>query len=229
MKYAALSVLIAWSLTTSAVGQEAPGQRRKKPKPPATEMVEDRGIAEYVGQVQAAETVQQLAPFAGRAIRQLVPPGSAVKKGQAILVLSQKALGESYANYTAKANLDGILNEYHVTQGNEFGSGAPIFTILDTRKHRIKIVVSNKDHAQINIGDAVILTPEGKRETADGSVYRKSLVPIAGSGLFEIEIDVPRAIPIGTFCRIKFQSPQTVTAGEKSEKKETDQSAKDAP
>src|SRR5690606_19255765 len=115
-----------------ALGQKSiKGEGKTHGQPPQPPSADTDQIASYVGQVGVAETVQQLAPFPGRAVKQLVAPGDPVRKGQKILVLEQKTLGETYLNHTAVANIAGILNEYHVANGFEFTTNTPLFTILD--------------------------------------------------------------------------------------------------
>lgn len=183
------------------------GRRAEKEKAKAnrTRTTLEAEVAVYVGQVQAAEAIKQLAPFAGTTVRQIASPGSEVKRGQSILVLSQKTLGEAYADFTAKANLAGILNEYHVAPGEEFSANAPLFTILDTTSHRIKLAISYKDHAHIDVKDKVQITFDDQQMAQTGHIYRKSLVPINGTGLFAVEIEVPKDVPIGTFAQVAFQ------------------------
>jgi biotin carboxyl carrier protein len=205
------SIFLALIFSVPLFAQGGPGERRQKEQ--AKVSIEDV-MATYIGQVEAGESVVQLAPFSGRVVRHLVSPGSMVKPGQPVVVLSQKTLGEVYSNFTTKANISGVLNEYHFAPGEEFSPNTPLFTILDNSEHRIKITVSNRDHGKISLRDKVEIVTEDRRVATTGTVSRRSLAPIGGTGLFAVEIRLSKEIPIGTFCQIKFQEPSVMASKE---------------
>src|SRR5690606_36185364 len=78
--------------------------------------------------------------------------------------------------------------------------------------YRIKLAVSSKDLPHIQLRDTVQVIPEKHTVAITGTVYRKSLVPIGTSGLYPVEIDIPTAVPIGTYCQVKFQAPISAIA-----------------
>lgn len=164
-------------------------------------------MSSYFGRVEPIEIVNQLAPFPGQVVRQIASVSSRVEAGQPILVVAQRSMGEVFSNYTVKANIAGILDEYVVAPGADFSTNAALFTILDTSLHRVDLSVSNKDIHQIKPGQTVYVKPEGHTKQYVGKVRRRSLSPIGGSALYAVRIEIPATIPIGSFCEVLFSKP----------------------
>ncbi len=151
------------------------------------------------------DAARRLSKKGFRAETQLVAHKAALESARARVLQSQLELNRT----TIKAPFDGILHTRRVEKGTILRPGDSLGTLLDLSSIVISAEVSERQVAQLSIGDpARVILASG--QTANGSIRFIATAANPRTRTFEIEVLVPNpdlSIPAGMTATLTFAAP----------------------
>lgn len=206
------------SAQTLAQGRPPADKKAEAPALPRTRPAPDDKLAapakplQYHGRLEGLGVASHLAPFAGRVKTRHVLAGERVRKGQKLLTLARLSVGEIFIDYPLVSNINGIIQNISVIEGQEFSTGHALVQVIDDSKRIIKLSISDKDRLAIQQAPEITVQymQAGASDRAErrwkGSVYQFAPNVTEGTGLYMLEIEVVQAdtIPLGRIMMVSF-------------------------
>ncbi|AOT70328.1 efflux RND transporter periplasmic adaptor subunit [Geosporobacter ferrireducens] len=109
---------------------------------------------------------------------------------------------ELMENSVLKSEIDGVILQIQVKEGDYITSGLPVISIKGVES-TVKVGVTNEDLGKISLGTDVAVRYQG--DEIKGVVETLSSIPGSQSSLYEVKISIePNEIPIGTLADVVF-------------------------
>ena len=161
----------------------------------------------YGARVEPADRFEIRSPLTGSIISFSVKEGSVLKAGDPVFTVRRELSGRNFQALEVTAGRSGTVSVLKFREGDPVTENLPVVTLIDDSSYSMVILVSDRDAHSISTGDTCLLYSDGTPLPVRGKVRSKALEPDYSTGLFDVELSIPRhpSVGIGMFLKAELR------------------------